>query len=53
MRAFAVTIALSAARTACEHYGWTRVPWLKDGAERDVDEKNAELYRILRETIGA
>lgn len=41
---------LHVADMAAEHYGWTRIPYLIDGQERDVDEKNAEIYsRILAE----
>ena len=43
---------LRTADKACEHYGWKRVPFLKNGIERDVDEKNDELYRIILETLG-
>ena len=43
---------LRTADKACEHYGWRRVPFLKNGTERDVDEKNDELYEIILETIG-
>jgi len=39
---------LEVAGIACEHFGWTRVPYLKDGAERDVDEKNAQIYEIVK-----
>ena len=28
---------LHTADMACEHYGWTRIPFMKDGVERDVD----------------
>ena len=38
---------LHTADMAAEYYGWTRVPFLKDGAERDVDEKNDEIYRLI------
>ena len=38
-------------RMAAEHYGWTRIPFLKDGKERDVDEKNREIYSILLDAI--
>ena len=37
---------------ACRHYGWTRIPWQKDGRERDMDEKNAEIYDILLRELG-
>ena len=43
---------LHTADMACEHYGWTRVPFLKDGRERDVDEKNDEIYGIILQTLG-
>ena len=43
---------LHTADMACEHYGWTRIPFMKDGVERDVDEKNAEIYSIIRQTLG-
>ena len=43
---------LHTADMACEHYGWTRIPFMKDGQERDVDEKNAEIYDIILRTLG-
>ena len=42
---------LHTADRAADYYGWTRIPFQKDGVEREVDEKNQELYRILLETI--
>ena len=38
---------LHTADMAAEYYGGTRVPFLKDGAERDVDENNDEIYRLI------
>ena len=38
---------LNVARMAADHYGWTRIPYLIDGKERDVDEKNAEIYKLI------
>lgn len=38
---------LRTADRAAEYFGWFRVPFMKDGRERDVDEKNEEIYRIL------
>lgn len=38
---------LRTARLAAAHYGWTSIPYLKGGKERDVDEKNREIYSIL------
>ena len=43
---------LHTADMACQHYGWTRIPFVKDGEERDVDEKNAEIYDIILRTLG-
>lgn len=43
---------LRTADMACRHYGWTRIPWQKDGEERDVDEKNAEIYDIILRELG-
>ena len=42
---------LHTADRAADYYGWTRIPFQRDGVEREVDEKNQELYRILLETI--
>ena len=42
---------LRTAERAAEFFGWTRIPFRKDGLERDVDEKNAEIYRILRQAL--
>ena len=39
--------SLRTARLAAAHYGWTSIPYLKDGRERDIDEKNREIYSIL------
>ena len=43
---------LYTADKAAEHYGWRRIPFLKNGVEREADEKNAEIYSILLETLG-
>ena len=42
---------LRTAQLAAEYYGWTRIPFLKDGKERELMEKNDEIYRILRDHI--
>ena len=42
---------LHTADLACEHYGWHRIPFMKDGAEREADEKNAEIYALILETL--
>ena len=38
---------LHTADMAAEYYGWKRIPFLKDGAERDMDEKNDEIYNLI------
>ena len=43
---------LRTARRAADYFGWTRIPYLKDGAERDVDEKNDEIYSIILQHLG-
>lgn len=43
---------LETASIACEHFGWQRIPYMKDGAEREVDEKNDEIYRLVRSYLG-
>lgn len=42
---------LRTAERAADFFGWTRIPFMKDGLERDVDEKNEEIYRILRSAL--
>ncbi len=42
---------LRTAQHAADFFGWTRIPFRKNGQERDVDEKNEEIYRIIRETL--
>ena len=42
---------LLTADRAADFFGWTRIPFMKDGVERDVDEKNEEIYRILRAAL--
>lgn len=42
---------LNTARKAAKHYGWASIPYKKDGAERDIDEKNAEIYGIILDAI--
>ena len=38
---------LRTARLAAAHYGWTSIPYLRDGRERELEEKNREIYSIL------
>ena len=43
---------LRTADMAAEHYGWVRIPYMKDGAEREADEKNAEIYSVVLKALG-
>ena len=43
---------LRTARRAADYFGWIKIQYLKDGMERDVDEKNEEIYRILLRQLG-
>ena len=43
---------LRTAQKAADWFGWTKIDFQKNGVERDVDEKNEEIYRIIRTAIG-
>ena len=43
---------LRTASMACEHYGWTRIAFMKDGLSASLDEKNAEIYDMILRTLG-
>lgn len=43
---------LHTADMAADFYGWKRIPFRANGAERELEEKNEEIYRIIRRTIG-
>ena len=43
---------LRTAGMAAEHYGWVRIPYMKDGVEREADEKNAEIYSVVLTALG-
>ena len=38
---------LYTAGKAADYFGWHRVPYLIDGVERDIDEKNEEIYQLI------
>ena len=38
-------------RLAAAHYGWTVVPFMKDGAERALEEKHEEIFSIVRSAL--
>ena len=31
--------------------GWTRIPFMKNGVEREIDEKHEEIYSIIKSTL--
>ena len=42
---------LHTADMAADYYGWTRIPFKKNGVEREVEEKNDEIYELIRKHI--
>ncbi len=42
---------LHTADKAAEHYGWKRIPFMKDGLEREADEKNDEIYSVILDAL--
>ena len=42
---------LHTADKAADFYGWTRIPYRKNGVERELDEKNEEIYRIILDKL--
>ena len=42
---------LHTADMAADYYGWTRIPFTKNGVEREVEEKNDEIYELIRKHI--
>ena len=42
---------LRVADKAADYYGWTRIPFLKDGVEREIDEKHEEIYSIIKDAL--
>ena len=41
-------LCLDTGHRAAAHYGWRVVDFMKDGKEREVDEKHEEIYQIVR-----
>ena len=39
---------LQTGRTAAKHFGWQVVPFLKDGQEREKQEKNDEIFSLIK-----
>ena len=44
-------LCLDTGRRAAAHYGWRVVDFMKDGLERDVDEKHEEIFRIVKDAL--
>ena len=42
-------LCLDTGHRAAAHYGWRVVDFMKDGKEREVDEKHEEIYQMVRE----
>ena len=42
---------LRVADKAADYYGWTRIPFKKDGIERSIDEKHEEIYKIIKDAL--
>ena len=42
---------LRTGRMAAEHYGWRIVPLRKDGEVRDIDEKQQEIFSIVKSVL--
>lgn len=42
-----LTRCLNTADKAAAFFGWHRVPYLKNGVERNIDEKNEEIYQLI------
>ena len=38
---------LYTADKAADFYGWTRIPYRKNGVERELEEKNGEIYDLI------
>ena len=41
-------LCLDTGRRAAAHYGWRVVDFMKDGAEREADEKHEEIFGIIK-----
>ncbi len=44
-------LCLDTGHRAAAHYGWRVVDFMKDGKEREMDEKHEEIYQIVRELL--
>lgn len=47
-----LSACLRTAERACEYYGWKKIEYLdRSGRERDIEEKNDEIYSIIKDYI--
>ena len=42
---------LRVADKAADFYGWTRIPFKKDGVERELEEKHEQIYSIIKNAL--
>lgn len=42
---------LRVADKAADYYGWRRIPFMKDGVERELEEKHEEIYSVVLEAL--
>lgn len=42
---------LHTADMAADYYGWTRIAFMKDGKERDIEDKSEEIYALIRRIL--
>ena len=42
---------LRVADKAADYYGWTHIPFKKNGVEREIDEKHEEIYSIIKSAL--
>ena len=43
---------LRVASRAADYYGWHKIAYMKDGVERELDEKHEEIYAVVRDYLG-
>ena len=42
---------LRTAQLAADYYGWAKIPFMKDGKERALEEKNEQIYQLILDTL--
>ncbi|NLC73007.1 MAG: deoxynucleoside kinase [Ruminococcaceae bacterium] len=46
-----LSASISTGRLAAEHLGWSTVSFMKNGVERELDEKHSEIYSIVKASL--